>query len=91
MNFYSALFIIGLPLIVAVIGYVKNRIVEERKWQPQLNVQQQFNYQLLLANCRLKSPDQLDLFKAELLKHGWDPVVVERVFSEIKGSEHERS
>ncbi len=84
-NFYSAVFVILLPLFFAVLAYFRNRVVELREWKPQLNAQQQFNCRLIVESGRSKSLDELELFKEDLLRHGWDPVVVERAFLEVKG------
>ncbi len=81
-DFLTCLFVILLPLLFSVLAFKMNRSTVERPWRPQFNPQQEFNYQLLKTAYSLKKPEQLENFKRELMQHGWDPVIIERVFQE---------
>jgi len=79
-NFYSALAVITLPLLLALIARILNRNTEEKPLSIRFNAQQQFNYNLLLELCRSKTPNEMIAFKTELQRHGWDAAIIERVF-----------
>ncbi len=80
VDFFSSLFILLLPLLVAAIALVLNHSTQERQWEHRFNDQQHFNYQLLLELVKLKKDEELSQLKANLLKHGWDPIVIDKVF-----------
>jgi hypothetical protein len=82
-DFISCLGVLILPLIFSLIAWALNRSTVERSWQPKFTPQQEFNYQLLKKICSLKTTEELAVFKNELSLHGWDPVIVERVFQEF--------
>ena len=79
-DFCSALMVIALPFLLAGIAFVRNKSVRERPWVARFTPQQQFNYGLLAELCRAKTDGQLKIFKQDLVRHGWDPVVVGRAF-----------
>jgi hypothetical protein len=79
-NFLSCLFIISMPFLFSFFAAVRNRSDTERSWKQKFTPQQEFNYQLLKEAYSLKTPQQLIEFKKELMHHGWDPAIIERVF-----------
>ncbi len=79
-NFYSALAVIILPLLLALIALIFNRNTQERPLSIRFNPQQQFNYTLLQELCRSKTPDELIALKKDLRRHGWDAAIIDRVF-----------
>ncbi|MBF0490618.1 MAG: CPBP family intramembrane metalloprotease [Candidatus Omnitrophica bacterium] len=86
-DFISCLFILGLPFIFSWVALKFNHSDIERPWRDIFSPQQQFNYQLLKEICALKSKDQLETLKKELVLHGWDPVIINRVFQERSSDE----
>ena len=81
-NFYSALIVITLPLLLALIALIFNRGVQERPLSIRFNPQQQFNYSLLQELCRSKTSEELLALKKDLQRHGWDAAIIDRVFGE---------
>lgn len=81
-NFYSALAVVALPLLLAFIALLFNKGTPERPLSIRFNPQQQFNYNLLLDLCRFKSPEELIVLKKDLRRHGWDEAIIKRVFDE---------
>ena len=79
-NFYSALAVITLPLLLAFIALILNKNTQERPLSIKFNPQQQFNYHLLQEMCRSKTPDELIALKKDLQRHGWDAAIIARVF-----------
>jgi hypothetical protein len=79
-NFYSALAVVTLPLLLAIIALVFNKNAQERSLSIKFNPQQQFNYNLLNDLCRSKTPEELIVLKKELERHGWDAAIIKRVF-----------
>ncbi len=79
-DFYSALGVISLPLLLAFIALIFNRNTQERPLSIRFNSQQQFNYRLLRELCRSKTPDELIVLKKDLQRHGWDAAIISRVF-----------
>jgi hypothetical protein len=80
-DFLSCLFVVIIPLIFSVIAWVLKRPIVERSWAKDFNPQQEFNYQLLKQVCFSKTPEQLKDFKKELIRHGWDPAIIERALT----------
>jgi len=82
LNFCSALAVIILPLMLALIAMIFNKSTQEKPLSIKFNSQQNFNYNLLLELCRLKSPEELIVMKKDLERHGWDAAIIQRVFGE---------
>lgn len=78
VDFVSSLGVVLIPAGLALAAWQINRPTQERPMALRFNRQQEFNYGLLQELVRSKDPAQLALLKQELLRHGWDPVVVER-------------
>ncbi|MDE2009020.1 MAG: CPBP family intramembrane metalloprotease [Candidatus Omnitrophica bacterium] len=81
-NFATALTVVGLPLILALVAIVFNRNTPERPLSIRFNVHQQFTYHLLMELCRHKGPEELTAFKNDLQRHGWDAAIIQRVFED---------
>jgi hypothetical protein len=79
-NFYSALAIIGLPLLLALIALIFNKNTAEKPLSIRFNSQQQFNFNLLQELCASKTPEELITLKKDLERHGWDAAIIQRVF-----------
>lgn len=83
-DFYSALTVAVLPLVLALIAFIVNRDTQEKPLSLRFNAHQQFNYSLLEELCRSKTPEQLAALKKDLGAHGWDAAIIERVFQQKK-------
>jgi len=81
-DFYSALAVIILPLFLAFIARIFDRGVQEKPLSIRFNSQQQFNYNLLQDLCRSKTSEELVVLKNDLVRHGWDAAIIQRVFEE---------
>lgn len=81
-DFYSALAVSALPLLLAVIALIFNKNTQEKPLSLRFNPQQQFNYSLLQDLCRSKTSEELIVLKKELQHHGWDPAIIQRVFDD---------
>jgi hypothetical protein len=81
-DFYSSLAVIALPLLLAFIALIFNKNAPEKPLSIRFNPQQQFNYHLLLELCRSKTPEELNVLKKDLQRHGWDEAIIQRVFGE---------
>jgi hypothetical protein len=79
-DFYSSLAVIALPLLLALIALALNKNTQEKPLSIKFNPQQQFNYNLLRELCASKSPEELIALKKELVRHGWDAAIINRVF-----------
>ncbi|MFH1655737.1 MAG: hypothetical protein ABH954_03915 [Candidatus Omnitrophota bacterium] len=77
--FFSSVFIMMIPLILACVCYVLNRKEIERKLEPSLNADQKYNLGILMTFISDKKRDKVpaDIVKQELISHGWDQVLVE--------------
>jgi len=84
-DFYTALVVIGLPLLLALIALIFNKNTQEKPLSLRFNAQQQFNYNLLLDLCRSKTPEELIALKKDLQRHGWDAAIIQRVYDEKDG------
>lgn len=80
LEFYTSLFVIALPIFIAIIAKVMNQSTHERQWHQQFNAQQHFNCALLRELVQNKTSSECQTLKADLIKYGWDPAVVEKVF-----------
>ncbi len=80
INFYSALAVITLPLLLTFIALIFNKNTQEKPLSIRFNPQQQFNYTLLQELCRSKTPEELITLKKDLQHHGWDAAIINRVF-----------
>jgi len=78
-DFYSALGVVSLPLLLGLIALIFNRGVQERPLSIRFNRQQEFNYNLLRELCASKSPEELIVFKGDLKRHGWDAAIIQRL------------
>jgi hypothetical protein len=78
-DFISALTVVVLPLLLALIAFVFDKNTPEKPLSLRFNAQQQFNYGLLEDLCRSKTPEELILLKKDLVRHGWDAAIIERV------------
>jgi hypothetical protein len=81
-DFYTALAVVSLPMILAIIARVINRGDQEKSLNLRFNAQQQFNYNLLKGLCASKTPEELIALKKDLQRHGWDTAIIKRVFEE---------
>jgi len=81
-DFYSALAVITLPLLLAFIALIFNRGTQEKPLSIRFNPQQQFNYRLLRELCASKTSEELIALKKDLQRHGWDAAIIDRVFEE---------
>ena len=81
-DFYSALAVSALPLLLAVIALIFNKNTQEKPLSMRFNPQQQFNYSLLQDLCRSKTPEELIVLKKDLQHHGWDAAIIQRVFDD---------
>ncbi|MDE2028124.1 MAG: CPBP family intramembrane metalloprotease [Candidatus Omnitrophica bacterium] len=81
-NFGSALLVIGIPLILGLAAWIFDKKTQERPLSIRFNPQQQFTYDLLMDLCRHKTPQELAVLKRNLLHHGWDAAIVQRVFED---------
>ena len=79
-DFTSALAVIILPLLLALMALIFNRNTQEKPLSIRFNPQQQFNYSLLHELCASKTPDELIALKKDLERHGWDAAIIDRVF-----------
>lgn len=86
-NFVSSVLVLGLPLLGGIVALVINHSTHERPTALKLSAQQQFNYNLLIEILRQKSPQERVTLKHDLIKHGWDPAVVERASQAFLPSE----
>jgi Type II CAAX prenyl endopeptidase Rce1-like len=81
-DFYSALAVIALPLLLALIALIFKRGTPESPLRIRFNPQQQFNYRLLSELCANKTSEELTVLKKDLQRHGWDAAIIQRVFEE---------
>lgn len=81
-DFAMSLAAVLLPLGWAAIAFFMRRSEEERPLTVRMTPQQEFNYTLLRDIKCGKIPHDMDRLKRDLLKHGWDPAVVARVFDQ---------
>jgi len=79
VDFFSALAVVVLPLLLALIAFIFDKNTLEKPLSLRFNAQQQFNYGLLEELCRSKTPEELAHFKKDLVHHGWDAAIIERV------------
>ena len=89
-DFYAALGVVTLPLLLGFIALIFNKGAQERPLSIHFNTQQDFNYRLLKELCRLKTPEELIILKTDLQRNGWDAAIIERVFDELSlyGDKH---
>ena len=80
VDFFSSLFVLSVPLFIAVVAWMLNRSTKELQWEHHFNAQQHFNFQLLVELAQNKTTEERSLLRADLIKHGWDPAVVGKVF-----------
>jgi hypothetical protein len=79
-DFYSSLAVLSLPFWLAVMGLIFDKHVEEKPLSVRFNAQQQFNYDLLRELYSRRKPEELAAFRKDLERHGWDHVLIQRVF-----------
>jgi len=79
-NFYGALAVIVLPLLLGLIAFIFDKNTPEKPLSIRFNPQQEFNFNLLQEICRSKTPEELIVLKKDLQRHGWDAAIIERVF-----------
>jgi len=79
-DFYSSLLVVSFPLLLGFVALIFNKNTPEQPLSICFNPQQQFNYLLLQEYCRTKTPEELILLKKELVRHGWDAAIIQRVF-----------
>ncbi|MFA5261582.1 MAG: CPBP family intramembrane glutamic endopeptidase [Candidatus Omnitrophota bacterium] len=85
-HFYSAVFILLLPLIYAAYAYITNLPETERPMHWRLSKHQLFNLEVLKYYLRghpIDSSKNLEDVKHEIKNHGWDISVVELALEEI--------
>lgn len=82
MDFYTSAAVVLLPLGLAIAALIRNKSEQERPLSLRFNAQQQFNYHLLLDVYRSKNPEERTAFRSELVRHGWDAAIIERVFDQ---------
>ena len=81
-DFYSALAVVALPLLLGFISFIFNKNTQEKPLSMRFNPQQQFNFSLLREVCASKNPEELIALKKDLQRHGWDAAIIQRVFDE---------
>jgi len=86
-DYYSAIFVLAIPLIYAVIAFFLNRVEIEGKLEWRLNKHQLYNLQVLREYLHahpelFKNKTKREL-KDEIILHGWDVAVVEIAFKEM--------
>jgi len=81
-DFYSALAVVSLPLLLGFISFIFNKNAQEKPLSIRFNSQQQFNFSLLQELCVSKNPEELIALKNNLQRHGWDAAIIQRVFDE---------
>ncbi len=79
-DFFSALGLALLPLLLCGVARIMNKSEEEIPLKTRFNAQQNFNYHLLKEYCANKSPEALKALRPELERHGWDAAIIQRVF-----------
>jgi len=86
LNFSMSILILSLPLMIALIAYLKNRPVVEKLLEWRLNVHQKFNVEILKGFIlrRRAEPNfaSVDL-RRELIGHGWDVAVIEVALKQL--------
>lgn len=85
-HFYSALGVLFLPILFAILAYVKNRPETERPLRWQLNRHQIYNLEVLKkflkSTPHLKNKSKEEV-KEEIIAHGWDIAVVEIALKDL--------
>jgi len=83
--FFSSVFIMAIPLILALICYFLNRKEIERKLEVCLNASQKYNLGILIAYLSEKKKERIpaDIVKQELILYGWDQILVELALERI--------
>lgn len=83
--FVSALLVLALPLMFAIIAYIINREEKEREIKPMLNATEEYNLNILKTFVSLKKSQGMaaNLIKEELLRHNWDSMLVDLALGEV--------
>ncbi|MBF0122787.1 MAG: CPBP family intramembrane metalloprotease [Candidatus Omnitrophica bacterium] len=83
LYFYSSLGIVLLPFIWGVVSFWINGTEKERLFTLRLNRKETFNADILRAFVREKllEGEGLDSLRQACLNNGWDPAIVQDVFS----------
>jgi hypothetical protein len=83
--FFSSVFIMAIPLILAAVCYYLNRKEIERKLEICLNASQKYNLEILISYLSQKKKDKIpaDTVKQELISHGWDKILVDLAVEKI--------
>jgi hypothetical protein len=82
--FSGAIALMAFPLLVAVVAYIVNRPEREKEIRHTLTKAQKYNLGILVTYISSKRSQGADgaSIKAELLNHGWDPLLVEMAIEE---------
>jgi hypothetical protein len=86
--FAGSVFILTLPLIYALIAWFLNRGDKERDTITMLDRIQEYNLKILITFVSVEksagiSPHKI---KEELLRHNWDPSLIEIALKKVFGS-----
>ena len=83
--FISSLCVMLLPLLIAIIAYLKDGREEERPLEWLLNRHQRFNLEIL-TDFLMRNKDRMppaDKLRTELIGHGWDIAIVDSVIKKV--------
>lgn len=81
----SSVFIMIIPLILALICFCLNREEKEKTLEVSLSKSQKYNLEILIAFLSEKKRDGLpsDIVKQELIINGWDQVLIELAIKQV--------
>jgi hypothetical protein len=76
--FFSSLFILAIPLIVALMAFFLNRPCREVKPEVLLDANQRYNLEILAAFIaeKLRQGEKSEDVCRDLITHGWDEILV---------------
>lgn len=83
--FLSSLFIMIIPLILAIVCFCLNREEKEKKLEATLSVDQKYNLGILLVfvSEKKKSGTPANIIRQELVSYGWDQILVELAVKKV--------
>ena len=83
--FLSALLVLALPLLFALVCFFLNKGEKEKEINMLLDLNQEYNLNILATFVSVKKSQGLSVetIKGELLQHNWDPVLVELAIREV--------
>lgn len=83
--FYPAVFLMLMPLLLAVYCYLANRKNVVAEFSPALNKEQEYNLGILVNFLLIKKSEGLSAtrIKEELIKHNWDAFLVDLAIGKV--------